>query len=83
MKQTPPIVLFISGAIIAETVGAAVDGPICNPHRELCQIEHAALPDEASEHLPRGPAPKMQTITIASSTSAISGIETVFVPYRT
>ena len=79
--MTPTIVFVMSTVIVAETAGAPIDGPVCNPHRELCQIEHAAMPDEAPEHLPRGPAPPPQMLTIPSSTTATSGIATIFGPH--
>jgi hypothetical protein len=48
--------------------------PLCNLHLEFCQPDRAALPDEAPERLPRGPAPPpVQVLKAAASTSSANG----------
>jgi hypothetical protein len=70
-SKIPHVSIVIVGVGIA--AGLQHEMVFCNPGIELCRPEPAALPDEAPEHLPRGPAP-LQPLTHVSSTSASMSI---------
>lgn len=66
------IAFVVVGAGIA--AGLQHEPVFCNPGVELCRTEPAALPDEAPEGLPRGPAPPPPSVTYVSVSSATTSV---------